>query len=264
MAETPQNRSRHRGGRAGFFVAATLTLVAAAGAPQVLAAVTPGTPGNDVTVGSDTDNAANTFIQPPGVATKQHLDKTDVLFGRAGDDLLVGRAGSDVLVAGPGNDIAIGGPERGVAPSSDVVLGAAGADIDVWSKGDGNGTFVGDEGVDTVVVGRLALKSNGSPLLTTYAGRKVPHAALGGDPYMACTLVKVPPAQHLGEQFLLRVTVSDKLTATLRLKDVERAACPSPAAGHARVADLTARSPVFASIPLRAIPGVVGAIVSPY
>ena len=65
------------------------------------AAVIPGTDGPDVHFGLDNDNADNPFIQPPGVGPKQHMDNTDVVFGRGGSDLLVGNLGGDTIPAGP-------------------------------------------------------------------------------------------------------------------------------------------------------------------
>src|SRR3954452_25253782 len=76
------------------------------------ATVAPGTAGKDVTRGLNNDNATNTFIQPPGVTAQQHMNNTDVLFGRQNDDLLIGNLGSDTLVAGSGADIMIGGPDN--------------------------------------------------------------------------------------------------------------------------------------------------------
>src|SRR6188768_2824867 len=75
------------------------------------AAVVPGTDGPDVHFGADNDNADNPFIQPPGVSAKQHMDNTDIVFGRGGNDLLVGNLGSDTIPGGKGADILIGGPE---------------------------------------------------------------------------------------------------------------------------------------------------------
>src|SRR3954470_23668802 len=60
---------------------ATAGLLVAGLATSAGAVVEPGTPAKDVTVGLDNDNAANPFIQPPGVTAKQHMDNTDVLFG---------------------------------------------------------------------------------------------------------------------------------------------------------------------------------------
>ena len=74
----------------------------------------PGTPGKDVHFGGDDDNADNPFIQPPGVTAKQHMDNTDLLFGRENKDLLVGKLGDDTLLGGEDSDILIGGPEKGI------------------------------------------------------------------------------------------------------------------------------------------------------
>lgn len=71
--------------------AAILAAVAlATGAATAMAAVEPGTPDKDVHLGVDNDNASNPFIQPPAVARPQHMNDTDLLFGRGNADLLVG------------------------------------------------------------------------------------------------------------------------------------------------------------------------------
>ena len=106
----------------------------------------PGTSAKDVTVGGDNDNADNPFIQPPGVTAKQHMDNTDVLFGRGNHDLLIGKLGGDTLLGGKRNDILIGGPEKGSAPNSDVLVGEEGNDINIWAPGDGSDAFAGDKG----------------------------------------------------------------------------------------------------------------------
>lgn len=263
MAQQKATRALRRHRRAVAVGAAAVVVGAAIGAPSVLAAVIPGTPGNDVTVGPDTDNASNRFIQPAGVSAQQHLNNTEVLFGRLGHDLLVGRAGSDVLVAGEGNDILIGGPERNRKPGNDVALGDEGDDIALWSPGDQSETFVGDVGSDTQVVGRLQVGANGSPRLVTFAGRKVPRAQLDGESTYACRLVPVPASQGVGEQYVLRVYAGQQLSATVRLKDVERVACPSPQPNSAAVADLTRPAASFVTVSLSTIPGVLGAIVAP-
>ena len=63
--------------------------------------------GNDVLVGRDNDNGDNTFIQPPGVAAKQHLDNTDILRGGPRGDLLIGLKGSDLLLGEYGSDVGV-------------------------------------------------------------------------------------------------------------------------------------------------------------
>ena len=72
-----------------------------------------GTPGKDVTQGLDNDNATNTFIQPPGVTAQQHMNNTDVLFGRESGDLLIGNLGERHAGGGAGDDILVGGPRAG-------------------------------------------------------------------------------------------------------------------------------------------------------
>ena len=78
----------------------------------------PGTPGKDVHIGGDNDNADNAFIQPPGVVAKQHMDNTDVLFGRANDDLLIGKLGDDTLLGAPTPTSWSAAPRRGPSPTA--------------------------------------------------------------------------------------------------------------------------------------------------
>ena len=85
--------------RAAAVTAAAVAAVVGATAATSSALIAPGTPGHQVQRGLDNDNAANPFIQPPGVAAKQHMDNTDVLFGRDGNDLLIGNLGGDTLLA---------------------------------------------------------------------------------------------------------------------------------------------------------------------
>jgi hypothetical protein len=248
-------------GAAGAAVAAVGALVA--GQAQLgQAAVVPGTPANDVHVGPDNDNAANRFIQPAGVAAKQHMDNTDLLFGRDGHDLLIGNRGADTLLGGRGEDILVGGPERGQAPNSDVLVGDEGNDINIWAPGDGSEVFAGQEGYDTMVFAPFVTNANGSLKLVKHAGRKIPRVDIGGKPQFTCQIVRVPARQKLGVQFLVRFLVNDKITVTVRQKDVERLLCPSPKAGNARVADLTAARPALRDVPFKRIPGVLGAIVA--
>jgi hypothetical protein len=63
--------------------ASALVVGLAAGSSGV---ILPGTEAKNVGIGLDNDNATNPFIQPPGVTAKQHMDNTDVLFGRDNDD----------------------------------------------------------------------------------------------------------------------------------------------------------------------------------
>jgi hypothetical protein len=75
-------------------------------------------------------------------------------------------------------------------------------------------------------------------------------------------IVKVPASQHMGEQFLVRFEVNSVPVATVRQKDVERLLCPSPHGHKLAAADLTRAHPSFHLIRLRALHGVVGAIVA--
>jgi RTX calcium-binding nonapeptide repeat (4 copies) len=246
-------------------VAVGTAIAAAVAGSAVLgsAAVAPGTPGNDVHFGRDNDNANNTFIQPPGVVAKQHMDNTDVLFGRAGADLLIGRLGDDTILGGPALDILIGGPEGGQAPNSDVLLGDAGDDINIWAPGDGSEVFVGDRGYDTMVFAPFVTNQDGSLRLVWRNGRKVPRVDIGGQPTFSCRIVKVPRSQNLGEQFLIRFLVNDTIVVTVRQKDVERVLCPAAYEGRALRADLTRAHPTFRSVRLSNVNGVLGAIVAP-
>lgn len=243
------------------------TLVAAAVAVSVVsvanARVAPGTPGKDVTFGGDDDNADNTFIQPPGVTAKQHMDNTDVLFGRANDDLLVGKLGDDVTVGGPGSDISVGGPEAFSTPNSDVLLGDEGNDINIWAPGDGSDSYVGDKGFDTMIFAPFVTKANGDLRLEWANGRRIPRVDIDEQAALSCRIDKVPASQQLGSQFLARFLVNGNLTVTVRQKDVEEVYCPSPLRGRATVADLTDAHPTFEQERLNEIPGVVGAILAP-
>ena len=223
----------------------------------------PGTGGKDVHIGTDNDNADNPFIQPPGVAAKQHMDNTDVLIGRGNDDLLIGNLGSDTLLGNSGDDILVGGPEAFQAPNSDVMLGERGDDINIWAPGDGSDAFVGAGGHDTMIFAPLETKADGSPKLVRKQHRKIPRVKIDGLPQFSCTIVKVPASQHLGFDFLIRFNVNDAPAVTVRQEAVERVFCPSPHAGHVLVADLAKANPTFKSRKLAKVPGVVGAIMAP-
>jgi hypothetical protein len=224
--------------------------------------VAPGTPGKDVTKGLDNDNAANTFIQPPGVVAKQHMDNTDVLFGRDNDDYLQGNLGSDVLVAGEGDDILVGGPENFTSPNSDVLLGDKGNDINIWAPGDGSDAYVGDAGYDAMIFAPFVTKPNGSPVLEWFHGRRVPRVDISGQPTFTCDIVKVPAAEDLGAQFLVRFEVNGTPVVTVRQKDVEALFCPSPFNNRVAVADLTRAHPRFDLVRLPTIHGALGAILA--
>lgn len=225
--------------------------------------VAPGTPAKDVTVGLDNDNADNPFIMPAGVAAKQHMDNTDVLFGRANDDLLVGRLGSDTLLGGSGSDIMVGGPEKFTSPNSDVMVGDAGDDINIWAPGDGSDAFIGNGGSDTMIFAPFVGKADGSLLLTRYAGRRVPRVTIDNQPTFSCTIVDVPASERLGAQFLVRFNVNGNPAVTVRQSDIETVYCPSPLPGRAEVADLTAARPAFHNVWLHNVGGTTGKILSP-
>jgi hypothetical protein len=223
----------------------------------------PGTPGKDVTFGGDNDNADNPFIQPPGVTAKQHMDNTDLLFGRENKDLLVGLLGDDTLLGGEHSDILIGGPEKGSSPNSDVLVGEEGRDINIWAPGDGSDLFAGNEGSDTMIFAPFVEKANGDLRLNRFQGRKIPRVDIDGQPAFSCTIVPVPRSENLGFQFLVRFNVNGTPVVTVRQKDVEKVFCPSPDEGRALVADLTDRNPAFRSVRLDNVPGTVGAIMAP-
>jgi len=246
-------------------VAATLAagaLVAGTAAAST-GLVAPGTPAKDVHFGGDNDNADNEFIQPPGVTAKQHMDNTDLLFGRENKDLLIGLLGGDTLLGGEDSDILIGGPEKGQAPNSDVLVGEEGKDINIWAPGDGSDAFAGNEGRDTMIFAPFEEKANGDLLLTRSNGRKIPHVIIDNQPVFSCTIVPVPRSENLGFQFLVRFNVNATPVVTVRQKDVEKVFCPSPDDGKALVADLTDRHPAFRTVDLDHVSGTVGAILAP-
>jgi hemolysin type calcium-binding protein len=246
-------------------VVAVLSAAAVAGvATGAYASIAPGTPGNDVTLGADNDNAGNAFVQPPGVAAKQHMDNTDVLFGRGANDLLVGNLGSDTLVGGPGDDILAGGPENFTAPNSDVLLGDEGNDVNIWAPGDGSDAYVGDLGYDDMILAPFVKNANGSLRREYRNGRQVLRVDIDAKPQFACRIDPVPPTQNLGAQYLVRFFAGGNLAVTIRLKDVERVLCPSPWQGRVRVAALSSLHPtLFRDVPLSTITGTTGAIVAP-
>jgi hypothetical protein len=246
-------------------VAATLAAGALVGATAAASTglVAPGTPARDVHVGGDDDNADNSLIQPPGVTVPQHMDNTDLLFGRENKDLLIGRLGSDTLIAGESSDILVGGPDQGESPSSDVEVGDEGKDIAIWSPGDGNDAYAGQEGSDTMVFGSLVEKNSGDLLLTRFNGRSIPRVDIDGQSGVGCTIVHVPASHGFGYQYLVRFDVAGSPVATVRQKDVEKVYCPSPHEGRARVAELTGAHPAFHGVNLDKVPGTVGAILAP-
>ncbi len=266
-APGPRGRhSRHsRHGRHGLAAAVVTSGILVVGLASGSSAVLePGTPAKDVTVGLDNDNAANPFIQPPGVTAKQHMDNTDVLFGRDNDDLLIGKLGGDTLLAGADDDILIGGPEKGQAPNSDVLVGDTGDDINIWAPGDGSDAYIGNEDKDTMIFAPFVENSDGSLLITRSYGRKIPHVKIDAQPAFTCTVVPVPASERLGAQFLVRFNVNGTPVVTVRQKDVEKVFCPSPEAGKAVLARLTGDDPTtFRTVSLDRVAGTVGAILAP-
>jgi len=242
-------------------IAAIVTGISISGVAAV-ATMAPGTPAKDVTEGLDNDNATNTFIQPPGVVAKQHMDNTDVLFGRGNDDLLRGNLGDDVLVAGPGSDIMIGGPENFTAINSDVLLGGNGNDVNIWAPGDGSDAYAGEDGYDTMIFAPFVKDATGDLVLEPFHGRQIPKVDITNKPAFSCELVPVPDSENLGAQFLVRFNVNGTPAVTVRQKDVERVVCPSPYAGKVTVANLTVAHPAFHLAPVRSLRGVTGAIVA--
>lgn len=231
--------------------------------PMASGFTAPGTPGRDVHIGLDNDNADNPFVQPPGVAAKQHMDDTDILSGRGNQDLLIGKLGDDVLFGGPGGDIMVGGPERFTTPNSDVMVGDGGDDVNIWAPGDGSDAFLGNDGHDTMIFAPFVTQTNGDLKLERFGVRRIPRVDIGGLPPLSCTIVPVPAEEKLGVDFLVRFNVNGAITVTVRLNDVERVFCPSPQEGYAVVADLTDAHPAFEPVRLGSIRGVVGAILAP-
>ena len=244
-------------------VAVMSSMAVTGAATGAYATIAPGSPFNDVTFGADNDNATNTFIQPPGVAAKQHMDNTDVLFGRDGNDLLVGNLGGDTLVGGRGHDILAGGPEAFQAPNSDVLLGEEGNDVNIWAPGDGSDAYAGDVGYDDMVLAPFVKNPNGTLRREIRYGRQVLRVDISNKPQFSCRIDRVPANQNLGAQYLVRFFANNTLAVTIRLKDVERVLCPSPWPNRVRVARLTSLTPtVFSDVPLSTITGVTGAIVA--
>jgi hypothetical protein len=254
---------RHRVSRTALAVTFSgALLVSAAGVAA--AVLEPGTPAKDVTVGLDNDNADNPFVQPPGVVAKQHMENTDVLFGRDNDDLLIGKLGSDTLLAGADDDILIGGPEKGTSPNSDVLVGDTGDDINIWAPGDGSDAFIGNEDKDAMVFAPFVLDDAGDPLITDEWGRQIPHVKIDEQPAFSCTVVPVPEGERLGAQFLVRFNVNGTPVVTVRQKDVEKVYCPSPTAGTVQVARLTGPRPTyFKTVYLERVHGTLGDILAP-
>ena len=251
-------RSRRLTGAALLAAVALATSAAAA-----MASVDPGTPDKDVHIGKDNDNASNPFIQPPGVAAPQHMNDTDLLFGRGNADLLVGNKGNDVLLGGPGPDILVGGIDRGGDSGNDVMVADDGDDVEIWSPGDGNDIADGNDGTDTLIVGPVLTNSTGLRLDTWTLNRAIPKVDLAGchEPDL-----RAGPGPRLGAPRRAVPAPPDG-----RWPAAEHAArqghggrgLPRPLRRQAAVADLTAGRPSFSTVPVPTVRGLAGAIVAP-
>lgn len=195
----------------------------------------------DVIIGHDDDNVNNPVIQPAGAVANQSLNNADVLLGRGGNDVVIGLLGSDTMLGGFGHDILIGGPEQGSQPNSDIIFGGPGNDINIWAPGDGSDAFIGESGVDALVMGVIDRDARNMPTLTGKADgfrQGVPTANVSGQGGF-CTIERVAD-EKLGYQYLVRffVRATGALAVTIRLTDVEQVFCTSKEGGQITFADL--------------------------
>jgi hypothetical protein len=240
--------------------AAALMVVTVSG--SVHAALQQGGGGKDVIVGADDDNAANERVQPAGVQAKQHLDNTDLLIGGAKDDLLIGRLGDDVLDGQSGVDILVGGPEAGTAPNpnSDVILGGAHGDINIWAPGDGSDAFAGGKGRDVQILAPFVLDDDGELVLERFRGRTIPQVNIEGLPQFTCTIESARGAVR-GYDYLVRFFANDNLAVTIRLRDVETVLCPGENADTVQRARLDRGSTDFVEVPANRFKSILRAIM---
>ena len=106
--------------------------------------------------------------------------------------------------------------------------------------------------------------STGLRLDTWTLNRAIPKVNLAGATNQVCELVPVPESEHLGVQYLLRLSLQcGPLQNTLRLTEMEAVVCPGPYAGTARVVYLTAGKPSFSTVSVSAVRGLAGASVAP-
>jgi hypothetical protein len=233
-------------------VALLATLVLGAAAIQGAgAALQVGTVAGDVIFGNDNDNALNPFIQPPGVAARQHLDNTDILAGGSRNDVLIGLKGNDVIDGGSADDVLVGGVDNFLASNSDVLLGGSGDDVNIWAPGDGSDAFLGGPGYDVHISAPLLLDASGNrPALFPYGHEQLPHVSIDSKPQFSCTIEAVPAAQQLGFDYITRFFANKNLAVTIRLKDVEVVLCPSPKPGNVLVAQLRGSAPAFSEASL--------------
>jgi hypothetical protein len=122
-----------------------------------------------VIIAADLNNADNPFVQPQepalsGGGRDQTMQFGDVLTGSREGDLIIGRLGTDVIFGKRGADVMIGGPEHFNPQNRDRAFGNEGADIFVWSPGDGSDLFHGGGGRDAVVLGLLGELEDGVPV----------------------------------------------------------------------------------------------------
>ncbi len=89
-----------------------------------------------VTLSFGSDNGNDILIADP--------NRPSELNGGDGDDVLIGGNSGDVLNGGPGNDVLFGGA------GNDVVSGGAGDDLLIGGSGNGDDSYDGGEGVDTI------------------------------------------------------------------------------------------------------------------
>ena len=68
----------------------------------------------------------------------------DTLFAGSGDDMVYGEEGNDRIFAGDGNDMIKGGG------GEDIAMGGAGNDTFITAPNDGNDSYYGDAGIDTL------------------------------------------------------------------------------------------------------------------
>ena len=239
-------RNRHRNRSLAILALAALATAALAAysRPAGAALQLGRTFAQNVLVGKDNDNAANTFIQPANVTAKQHMDNTDILAGGVRSDLLIGMKGSDLLDGAGGNDILVGGVERAQAPNSDLLNGGHGHDINIWAPGDGSEAFLGGPGYDTHINAPIVLDGDNVALFEA-GHRSVPHVSIDAKPQFTCTIERAPSEQELGFDYINRFLVNGNLTVTIRLQDVEQVLCPSPNAGKVLVARLWGSQPQF-------------------
>jgi len=80
----------------------------------------------------------------------------DMLSGTSAADLMIGALGVDVMFGDNGNDIMIGGTEDFNPFNRDRAFGGNGDDVFLWAPGDGNDFFDGGDGLDVVMLGRIA------------------------------------------------------------------------------------------------------------